>query len=115
MRKLLNYVERRGFGLLFILYCFPFSPSSIINLVAGLSKVSFHQFALAVFSAKMVMVFMISFIGHDIPSLIKNPLQTTIVIIAIVVLWWAGKRVENWLNQKVDNEERMSKVKEHEN
>lgn len=115
VRKLLNYVERRGFGLLFILYCFPFSPSSIINLVAGLSKVSFHQFALAVFSAKMVMVFMISFIGHDIPSLIKNPLQTTIVIIAIVVLWWAGKRVENWLNQKVDNEERMSKVKEHEN
>lgn len=132
VQKLLNYVERRGFGLLFILYCFPFTPSSLVNLVSGLSRVSFHQFALAVFSAKMVMVFIISFIGHDIPSFLKNPLQTAIVLAVIVILWWGGKRVENWLNQKVeredslarvkeqlnqkvDNNERLMKVKEHEN
>ena len=112
IQKLLNYVERRGFGLLFILYCFPFTPSSLVNLVSGLSKISIHQFALAVFSAKMVMVFMISFIGHDIPSLIKNPVQTAFVLAIILILWWSGKRVEKWLNLKVEREDYLARMKE---
>src|SRR5690625_3916538 len=39
VKKVMNWVERHGFGLLFILLCFPFSPSSIINVVAGLSNI----------------------------------------------------------------------------
>src|SRR5690625_3566922 len=42
--KVTSWVERHGFGLLFILLCFPFSPSSVINVVAGLSKLGFWQF-----------------------------------------------------------------------
>src|SRR5699024_2228459 len=42
------WVERHGFGPLFLLLCFPFSPSSLINIVAGLSNVRNQQFIMAV-------------------------------------------------------------------
>ncbi|MFZ3589768.1 TVP38/TMEM64 family protein [Bacillus sp. DJP31] len=108
VRKLTGWVERHGFGPLFLLLCFPFSPSAVINVVAGLSRVSISQFVLAVLSGKMVMIFIISFIGYDIQSLIQKPFRSALVVLGIVVLWYIGKRVELYLNTK----ERKSRRKE---
>src|SRR5699024_11360153 len=33
VHKVMSWVERSGFGPLFILLCFPFSPSSVINKI----------------------------------------------------------------------------------
>lgn len=98
--KLMNWVERHGFGPLFLMLCFPFTPSSAINIVAALSKVSVAQFVLAVICGKIVMIFTISFIGYDIFSLIKNPTKTIIVLISIFILWFVGKRIEKKLTAK---------------
>ncbi|WP_102347415.1 TVP38/TMEM64 family protein [Bacillus sp. Marseille-P3661] len=94
VRKLMNWVERHGFGFLFLLLCFPFSPSSVINIVAGLSRVSIYQFMLAVLLGKLIMIFTISFIGYDVRSLIEEPLKTVIVLILIFLLWIIGKKIE---------------------
>ncbi|HZG61563.1 MAG TPA: TVP38/TMEM64 family protein [Anoxybacillus sp.] len=94
VRQLMNWVERHGFGPLFLLYCFPFTPSAAVNAVAGLSRVSIQQFALAVIFGKMVMIFTISFIGYDIVSLVKQPLRTVFVAIVVFLLWYIGKLVE---------------------
>ncbi|WP_456275941.1 TVP38/TMEM64 family protein [Bacillus sp. AK128] len=104
VKKLMDWVERHGFGPLFLLLCFPFSPSAIINVVAALSRVSIAQFILAVLTGKMVMVFIISFIGYDLKSLIEQPIRTAIVALVIFILWLIGKRVEIYLNNK---EEKM--------
>lgn len=98
--KLMNWVERHGFGPLFLMLCFPFTPSSAINIVAALSKVSVAQFVLAVICGKIVMIFTISFIGYDIFSLIKNPTKTIFVLISIFILWFVGKRIEKKLTTK---------------
>ncbi|MFD1739148.1 TVP38/TMEM64 family protein [Bacillus salitolerans] len=100
VRKLTIWVERHGFGPLFLLLCFPFSPSAIINVVAGLSRVSMYQFILAVLTGKMVMIFIISFIGYDLKSLIQQPIRSAIVAFIILVLWYVGKRVELYLNAR---------------
>ncbi|OCA84322.1 hypothetical protein A8F94_16565 [Bacillus sp. FJAT-27225] len=97
VRKLMNWVERHGFGPLFLLLCFPFTPSAVVNIVAGLSKVSTKQYMLAVGAGKMAMIFMISFIGHDIRSLFTQPLRTFIVLIVIFILWLVGKQIERRL------------------
>lgn len=104
VRKLTNWVERHGFGPLFLLLCFPFTPSAVVNIVAGLSKINIYQYALAVLSGKMVMIFTISFVGHDIPSLIQKPVRTLIIIGVIFILWLVGKRVEIYLNKKVEKD-----------
>jgi uncharacterized membrane protein YdjX (TVP38/TMEM64 family) len=99
VQKLMDWVERHGFGPLFILLCFPFTPSAVVNIVAGLSKVSVPQYMLAVCAGKMVMIFTMSFVGYDLYSLITQPLRTAIVGVVIFILWYVGKRIEISLNK----------------
>ncbi|MBD1380630.1 TVP38/TMEM64 family protein [Metabacillus arenae] len=101
VKRLMLWVERHGFGPLFLLLCFPFTPSAAVNIVAGLSKISIWQFMLAVFTGKLVMIFLISFIGHDIRSLIDQPERSAFAIIIILVMWIAGKQIEKRMNAKM--------------
>lgn len=108
--KVTNWLTRHGFGPLFILLCFPFSPSAIINIVAALSSISFYQFVLAVLLGKGVMVFTISYIGDSITSFAQNPVRTIIVAIGIAVLWIVGKYIEKYLHKK--SEEKVGDIKD---
>lgn len=98
--KTLRWVERHGFGMVFLLLCFPFTPSALINVVAGLSNMSIRSFVLAVLLGKMVMIAIVSFIGHDVFSLIHQPLEMVLIVLAIGLLWGAGKIIELKLNQR---------------
>ncbi|WP_010529894.1 TVP38/TMEM64 family protein [Lentibacillus jeotgali] len=98
--RVTNWVERHGFGPLFLLMCFPFSPSSVINVVAGLSKISIQQFILAVFMGKSVMIFSIAFVGSSIFEFAKNPVRTIVVGVCIVLFWLFGKYIERRLQRK---------------
>jgi uncharacterized membrane protein YdjX (TVP38/TMEM64 family) len=110
VQKLMKWVERHGFGPLFLLLCFPFTPSAIVNIVAGLSKISFYQYILAVLTGKLVMIFTVSFVGHDLHSLITKPFRTAIVLVVIFILWFVGKGIESKLNKSVEKETRKHKV-----
>lgn len=103
-----SWVERHGFGPLFILLCFPFSPSSIINIVAGLSNVSRQQFLLAVLLGKSVMIFSIAYIGSSIVEFAKNPIKTIVVTVCILVFWVFGKFLEKKI-QKNSLKRRLEK------
>jgi len=97
VQHITSWVERHGFGPMFILLCFPFSPSSIINIVAGLSNVSKQQFVLAVLLGKSVMIFSIAYIGSSIFEFAKNPVKTIVVTACILVFWTFGKFLEKKL------------------
>jgi uncharacterized membrane protein YdjX (TVP38/TMEM64 family) len=102
VHKLTNWVDHHGFGPIFVLLCFPFTPSAVVNVVAGLSHINMIQYSLAVLAGKLVMIFTISFVGYDIPSLIKQPIRTAIVLIIIFILWYVGKRIEVRLNKSLE-------------
>lgn len=53
VRKLMLWVERHGFGPMFLLLCFPFTPSAAVNVVAGLSRIGTRPFILAAASGKL--------------------------------------------------------------
>ncbi|WP_087973332.1 TVP38/TMEM64 family protein [Oceanobacillus rekensis] len=101
--RITAWVERHGFGPLFLLLCFPFSPSAIINVVAGLSRVSTQQFILAVLLGKAVMIFSISYVGSSIMEFAQNPFKTILVGIGIGLFWMLGKYLEKRLQKKVEN------------
>ncbi|MBU8877406.1 TVP38/TMEM64 family protein [Bacillus sp. FJAT-29790] len=111
VQKLMNWVERHGFGPLFILLCLPFTPSAVVNIVAGLSKISIAQYMLAVVTGKMVMIFTMSFVGYDIKSLITQPMRTVIVAVIIFILWYVGKRIEIKMNMNVEKEKKFRRAK----
>lgn len=100
VKKVTAWLERHGFGPLFLLMCFPFSPSSVINVVSGLSKISSQQFILAVIMGKSVMIFSIAFVGTSIMEFAKNPVKTIVVGICIVLFWMIGKYIEKRLQKK---------------
>ncbi|MGM0753396.1 MAG: TVP38/TMEM64 family protein [Bacillota bacterium] len=114
VKRLTKWVDKHGFGPLFILLCFPFTPSAVVNVVAGLSSISIAQYMLAVVTGKMVMIFTISFIGYDIISLVRQPMRTVIVAAIIFVLWFVGKRIEIHLNKKMEIDQRIERKKQEE-
>ena len=99
--RVTDWVERHGFGPLFLLLCFPFSPSAVIIVVAGLSKVSAQQFILAVLLGKTVMIFSISYVGSSIMEFAKNPMKTIVVLIGIGLFWGIGKYLERRLQNRI--------------
>lgn len=101
VQRMMGWLERHGYGPLFLLLCFPFTPSAAVNIVAGLSKVSIWQFSLAVLSGKFVMIFLVSFIGYDLRALITQPSRTVIAVAVIFLLWFIGKQLEKRLNVKM--------------
>lgn len=105
VRRLMNWVERHGFGPLFLMLCFPFTPSAVVNIVAGLSKVSIKQYMLAVLAGKMVMIFTISFIGYDLRSLFTQPIRTLGMAVLVFILWLAGKQIERRLTIATEKRE----------
>ncbi|HLS06323.1 MAG TPA: TVP38/TMEM64 family protein [Bacillota bacterium] len=100
--KVTQWVDRQGFGLIFLLLCFPFSPSFVINVVAGLSKISPQQFALAVIFGKAVMIFSVAYVGENIFSFAKHPLRTIVIGLSIVLFWIIGKQIEHYIQKRTE-------------
>ncbi|MCM3718646.1 TVP38/TMEM64 family protein [Fictibacillus phosphorivorans] len=97
--RMLSWMERHGFGMLFLIYCFPFTPSAIVNIVGGLSRIHKKTFFLALALGKLVMIAIVSFIGYDFLDVLKSPLKLGLIVFGIFVLWLGGKVVESRLKQ----------------
>ncbi|WP_144509520.1 TVP38/TMEM64 family protein [Bacillus sp. FJAT-22090] len=110
IQKLILWVERNGFGPLFLLICFPFTPSALVNIVAGLSNMKKNTYLWTVTLGKLIMIFIVSFIGSDIKALITQPVRTAIVALIIVILWFLGKRIEKRIDKKVEADLRTFRV-----
>ena len=107
VQKLIHWVETHGFGPLFLLLCFPFTPSALVNVVAGLSDIKKNTYLWTLLAGKFVMILTISFIGYDIKALITQPIRTAIVVAVVGLLWLLGKQIERRLNAKVEADFRM--------
>lgn len=106
VKKLIHWVEYKGFTPLFLLLCFPFTPSALVNIVAGLSNLKKKSYLITIMLAKLMMIFIISWIGSDLRALITNPFRTCLIVIIIILLWWGGKQIEARMNRKVEKEMR---------
>jgi len=106
IQSMLQWIERHGFGLVFFVLSIPFTPSSLINVVAGLSNLSLRSFALAVMLGKMVMIGIITFIGTDWKNIVSDPSRIIPVIVGLVVFWGVGKWIEKTLNKKAGEKEK---------
>lgn len=102
IKKLILWVETQGFTPLFILLCFPFTPSAIVNVVAGLSNLKKKYYLVTIMCSKLIMLLVISWIGSDLQSLFTKPWKTVLIIIAILLMWVGGKWVEKRNAKKLE-------------
>ena len=113
VKKLIKWVDMNGLSPLFVLLCFPFTPSVLVNIVAGLSNIRRHFYLVALILGKMIMIFSMSLVGQDITALIHNPIKLVLAAIAIFLLWVFGKAVEVRLNKKVERDLRNAEKRGH--
>ena len=101
VQSLIRWVDMRGLSPLFVLLCLPFTPSVIVNVVAGLSNIRKKYYLIVLAAGKFVMIFSMSFIGHDLRALLTSPLKMVLALLAIIILWAIGKFAERQLNKRV--------------
>lgn len=95
MEKFFEYVEKKGFTPIFLLACFPFSPSVIVNIASGLSRVPLHTFLTAILMGKGVMIFTLSFLGHDLQAMVNEPWRIILAVVILILLWLGGRKLES--------------------
>ncbi|CAM3624640.1 TVP38/TMEM64 family protein [Marinicrinis lubricantis] len=92
---LFRWIEQKGFTPIFLLSCFPFTPSSLINIFSGMSNISTKAFFIAILLGKGIMILMVTFVGYDIAALIRKPLKLIIGLIVLFILWLIGRKMES--------------------
>ena len=98
VKSSIGWIEKRGFGPIFIMFAFPFSPSFLINIVAGLSRMNISQFLIALVLGKFTMIAMISYLGKDLTAVFDKPIKALYIGIFIFALWIVGKVIEKRMN-----------------
>lgn len=104
LRKLIHWVDTNGLSPLFVLICLPFTPSVLVNVVAGISNIKKVNYFIVLFAGKCAMILFISYIGYDLRELLTSPLKLILSIVAIVVMWALGKFFERRLNKRVERD-----------
>lgn len=97
--KLFGWIERRGFSAVFVVMCFPFTPSVVVTIVAALSRIPVKTYILAMLLGKLIMIFAISVISFDFIDLLHSPGRLITSILVIILLWYGGKRIEKYFSK----------------
>ena len=102
VEKAIDWVEEKGFKLLFLAYACPFLPACVVTISQGIAKRDFADFIPAVVAGKLVMFFIVSYIGKDIFWFITNPFKVCVLLIITFIAWKMG----NKLNKDLDEYEK---------
>lgn len=108
VEKAIDWVEEKGFRLLFLAYACPFLPACVITISQGLAKRNTTDFISAVIAGKLVMFFIVSYIGNDIKGFITNPLKVGTLILVLLLALKMGKK----LNKDLENFEKKRRNEE---
>ncbi|WP_201317771.1 MULTISPECIES: TVP38/TMEM64 family protein [unclassified Paenibacillus] len=93
--QLIHWLEKHGFSSVFLLACFPFTPSAVVTVVSALSRMPFHTFFTATALGKGVMIFLVSLAGNDLADVLKQPWKIALILGVFGLLWLLGKKVES--------------------
>ena len=89
----LEKIKNKNSSLLFLLYCFPFTPSFLISGAAALANMDTRQFLITLIPSKLVMLLSLAFIGENVSSFFENPVKSIIYILFILLFNFMCKKM----------------------
>jgi uncharacterized membrane protein YdjX (TVP38/TMEM64 family) len=92
--RFFTWMESKGFTPIFLLSCFPFTPSVFVNISAGLSNMPLHSFVTAILLGKSVMIFLLSYLGADLEAMFRQPWRFAVAALVLAAMWYGGKLLE---------------------
>ncbi|MGX0409760.1 TVP38/TMEM64 family protein [Staphylococcus epidermidis] len=94
VQRLISFIDRQGLIPLFVLLCFPFTPNTLINIIASLSHIKIKYYFFVLVISKLISITILGVMGKEIFIIFTNPLRALIMIVLLVVLWFISKKVE---------------------
>ncbi|MBF2163162.1 hypothetical protein HMPREF2649_02900 [Staphylococcus sp. HMSC063F03] len=94
VQRLISFIDRQGLIPLFVLLCFPFTPNTLINIIASLSHIKIKYYFFVLVISKLISITILGVMGKEIFTIFTNPLRSLIMIVLLVVLWFISKKVE---------------------
>lgn len=101
LNRMLRFIDERGFTFLFILLSLPFTPSSIVNVIAALSNIRRHVYLYILLASKFIMILSITLVGYDITSFFDSPLKLILSLVFLVLLYLISKWYQKYLERKM--------------
>jgi uncharacterized membrane protein YdjX (TVP38/TMEM64 family) len=97
--KSMIWIQRNAFSYVFLLGIFPVGPFVVVNIVAGVARMRIWSFLIAVTLGKGIMVFYVSYIGHDLQGFIDHPFQLVYVLLFIVGSMITIRKIEGYFTR----------------
>ncbi|MGK8740771.1 TVP38/TMEM64 family protein [Staphylococcus epidermidis] len=94
VQRLISFIDRQGLIPLFVLLCFPFTPNTLINIIASLSHIKIKYYFFVLVISKLISITILGVMGKEIFTIFTNPLRALIMIVLLVVLSFISKKVE---------------------
>ncbi|UTF14123.1 TVP38/TMEM64 family protein [Staphylococcus epidermidis] len=96
VQRLISFIDRQGLIPLFVLLCFPFTPNTLINIIASLSHIKIKYYFFVLVISKLISITILGVMGKEIFTIFTNPLRALIMIVLLAVLWFISKKVEKY-------------------
>mgnify|MGYP002653341416 CR=1 FL=1 len=96
VQRLISFIDRQGLIPLFILLCFPFTPNTLINLVASLSHIKVKYYFIVLTISKLISITILGVMGREVTTIFTNPIRALIMLLLLVALWFISKKVEKY-------------------
>ncbi|MBM6506893.1 MULTISPECIES: TVP38/TMEM64 family protein [Staphylococcus] len=94
VQRLISFIDRQGLIPLFILLCFPFTPNTLINVVASLSHIKTKYYFIVLKLSKLISITVLGIMGREVTTIFTNPIRAIVTLLLFVLLWFVSKKVE---------------------
>lgn len=94
VQRLISFIDRQGLIPLFILLCFPFTPNTLINVVASLSHIKTKYYFIVLTLSKLISITVLEIMGREVTTIFTNPIRAIVTLLLFVLLWFVSKKVE---------------------
>ncbi len=82
----LKRIKSKNSSILFLLYCFPFTPSFLISGASALANMSIKNFLVSLLPGKLIMLISLALIGMNIGAFFEKPLRSILFLGAILLI-----------------------------
>jgi uncharacterized membrane protein YdjX (TVP38/TMEM64 family) len=89
--KLIEKLDANGFAYVFQARIFPFFPTSLVNILSGLSTIRLYPFLLATVIGNFLYFFLLALIPAGILSIDLNEYEIWVIILSLVLLYYLFK------------------------
>lgn len=101
LERLLRFVDERGFTFAFIMLALPFTPTSVVNVIAALSNMRSEVYLLILVAAKLIMIGSMALVGYDITEFFNSPVRLVVSLLLLALLYFFSKWYQRYLNKKL--------------